>query len=57
MPPKKPKPPTETKAQLMDECSRMLRVVPFDPIEYLLNYFTAVDLVGIRDELKEKRGG
>lgn len=50
------KPPTETKTQLMLEIEQVLPVrFDHDPVKmmaYLLNYFTAIDLVGIRDDLR-----
>lgn len=56
------KPPAETKAQLMESVGEALqRRYPHEPhlaIEFLLNFFTAFDLVGIREEVnKEKQRG
>jgi len=61
MPPKKVKPPAETKAQLMEQVHLALEAKFKNPpedraaaaIDYLLNFFTAADLVGIREELKK----
>lgn len=51
------KPPVETKAALIQQTVEMLeRKYPLNPpaaIEYLLNFFTSADLVGIRDELRK----
>jgi hypothetical protein len=52
MPRDKIKPPAETKSQLMDEITRLLVNKPM-AIEFLLNFFTSADLVGIREELKK----
>lgn len=53
----RPKPPAESKVELMRKCAEALRVkYPHQPdtaIEYLLNFFTAVDLVGIISELRK----
>jgi hypothetical protein len=49
------KPPTETKAQLIEELTKAVNDRfdnRYSAAEYLLNFFTAVDLVGIRDDLK-----
>lgn len=50
------KPPAKTKAQLMEEVADALRKkYPLDPeaaLLYVLNYFTAVDLVEILKEVK-----
>lgn len=64
MPKDKIKPPAETKAQLMeqvhDALDRKFKVHPDDApaaaIDFLLNFFTAADLVGIRDELSKYPG-
>lgn len=57
MPRDKIKPPAETKAQLMEEVSLALSMKwthDFQSqVEFLLNFFTAADLVGIREELKK----
>lgn len=56
MPRDKIKPPAETKAQLMEQVRAGLEDKfehPMQAITYLLNFFTAADLVGIRDELKK----
>lgn len=57
MPPVRAKPPTETKAALMEQTLAALQVRyrnnPIAAMEYLLNYFTSVDLVMIRDELRK----
>ena len=57
-PPARPKPPAETKAQLMlsvkDAIEAKFPVNPAAAVEYLLNFFTAVDLVGIRADLERK---
>ena len=55
-------PPKESKAELMAEVGERLdRRFPDhrDAILHLLNFFTTVDLVGIRDELlgKDNRDG
>jgi hypothetical protein len=53
----RPKPPAEAKAELMQEVEGLLKRQFFNPyaaIFYLLNFFTSVDLVGIRSELKNK---
>lgn len=61
MPPTKVKAPKETKAQLMEEIVAEMQKryaggssssFSRGAVEYLLNYFTSVDLVGIRDDLK-----
>jgi hypothetical protein len=56
MPPKKNKPPAETKAQLMTQVAEAIEARwstnPHGGLEYILNFFTAVDLVGIRDDLR-----
>lgn len=54
------KPPSQPKAQLMAEITAIMQerypMNPVGAIEYLLNFFTGADLVGIRDELqREKR--
>lgn len=53
----RPKPPAETKIELMRKCQDALQTkYPHNPdtaVEYLLNFFTAVDLVGILSELKK----
>lgn len=53
----KVKPPKETKAELMEQVwSACMRKWPHQPdkaIDYLLNYFTSADLVGIREDLKK----
>lgn len=58
MPRDRIKPPAETKGTLMIQVSQDLqRKYPLRPdaaVEYLLNYFTSADLVGIRDELRRK---
>lgn len=55
MPPKRPKPPAETKAELMMQIGELLQkqypVEPHKAIQYLLNYFTSVDLAGIKKDL------
>lgn len=59
MPPKKPKPPAETKAQLMEQVRDAFRdknMLGLPAVDFLLNFFTAADLVGIRDELKGESG-
>lgn len=57
MPKDKIKPPAETKAQLMEQVRRaVILKFPAHPdarVEFLLNFFTSADLVGIRDELKK----
>lgn len=58
MPRDKIKPPAETKAQLMAQVYSALeakfRLYPGGPaVEFLLNFFTAADLVGIREELRK----
>lgn len=57
MPPKKPKPPLQSKAELMDETAIALRAA-FSTREqergYLLNMFTALDLTLMRDELHKR---
>lgn len=54
------KPPAEPKSELMRQTVEMLeRQYPLNPtgaIEYLLNFFTSADLVGIRDELRKGNG-
>lgn len=49
------KAPKETKAQLMEQVGLSL-IAAFDNpaarVEFLLNFFTAADLVGILEELK-----
>lgn len=56
MPPVKFKPPTQTKAQLMKLVSlKVQERYPTQPdraLEYVLNFFTSVDLVGILEDLK-----
>jgi hypothetical protein len=50
-------PPKELKLDLMAEVGEQLArrfPAPHSAITYLLNMFTTFDLVGIRDELKEK---
>lgn len=57
MPRDKIKPPAESKAELMSQVVNRLEV-NYGPqrhaaYEFLLNFFTAADLVGIREELKK----
>lgn len=55
----RPKPPTQTKAQLMAaalvDLQRAYPDRPFDAAEYLLNFFTAIDLVAIREDLERRK--
>lgn len=56
MPKDKVKPPRETKAELMQQIQlemKFKRMSDKARVEYLLNFFTAADLVGIRDELRK----
>lgn len=57
MPRDKIKPPAETKAQLMQEVWSMMQNKwpnhPEKAADFLLNFFTAADLVGIREELRK----
>lgn len=55
MPRDKIKPPAETKAQLMEDVKDILmqHYIKENAILFLLNFFTAADLVGIRDELRK----
>lgn len=56
MPPKRPKLPTQTKAELMSLVLIELKLKhrdPFSAMEYLLNFFHSADLVEILKELKE----
>lgn len=54
------KPPANTKAELMEQCVNALRskygVNVEGAVLYLLNYFTAVDLVGILADLERNHG-
>lgn len=59
---RRPKSPTETKAELTAEVDDLLKVVylriPDQAVHYLLNNFTTFDLIAMRDELREmKRRG
>jgi hypothetical protein len=51
--------PKEAKVVLVQECLALLQeLYPHEPtkaIEYLLIFFTGVDLVGIREELTEAK--
>lgn len=56
MPRDKIKPPTESKVELMRRVTNELEWRYVDPekrVEYLLNFFSSVDLAQIRDELKK----
>lgn len=58
MPPKRPKPPNEQRTELLHEIVLMANVKfaasKNGALEYVLGFFTNVDLVGIRDDLKGK---
>ena len=51
------KPPAESKAKLMLDVQALLQskypTTPDEAVLFLLNYFTAYDLVGIRQELQD----
>ncbi len=51
------KPPAQPKVELMREASDLLELKhptnPMGAIEYLLNFFTSADLVGIIAELRK----
>lgn len=53
----RPKPPAESKADLMNQVlNHLMMKWPHQTdaaVLYLLNYFTAVDLAGIRDNLRK----
>ena len=54
----RPKPPAQSKAELMAEVADLARRrYPTDPetaLLYILNFFTAVDLVEIKNDLGRK---
>ena len=56
---KRPQPPAETKIQLIGEITALLqeryRNDPRTAIEFALNYYTSIDLVGIRKDLEKMR--
>lgn len=53
----KPKAPKETRLELEKEIrDRLDSVAPGDVIGYLLQFFTNVDMVGIRDQLRRDNG-
>lgn len=58
MPPKKLKPPTETRQELLTQVANSLESLfagdGDDAIAHLLEYFTNVDLVAIRDDLNAR---
>lgn len=59
MPPEKPKMPKETKADLMGEVMKTLKDTHGNTesaLLFILNYFTTVDLIGIRADLKKELG-
>ena len=57
MPRHKIKPPVESRADLMGQVEevmlRKFRANAAPSIQYLLNFFTSADLVGIRDDLRK----
>ena len=54
----RPKPPAESKAELMAQAQHLLSSKfngrPFAAMDYLLNYFTGLDLVGIIEDLRRE---
>lgn len=55
----RPKAPADSKAALMEDVARALEdkfgVNCGGAALYLLNYFTSIDLVGIRDDLRREK--
>lgn len=56
----RPKPPKESKADLMADITvlcreRFLPDSPESALLYVLNYFTALDLEGIRNSMEKER--
>lgn len=57
MPKTKVKPPLETRAELVEQVRQALEnkhESPVSALDYLLKFFTNVDLVGIRDDLRRE---
>ena len=60
MPPQKPKPPKEKRAEIearfLDAMGRKWPVSHQEPTRFLMQYFTSVDLIGIIEELEDPDG-
>ena len=54
---KKQPPPKQSKAELVEEVAGLLQNMPSTSYahSYVLNFFTSLDLVMIRDELRGKK--
>lgn len=51
----RPKPPAERREDLLSAVRKALaeQMEPIEAVDYLLPFFTNIDLVGIRDELRK----
>ena len=60
MPPQKPKPPKEKREVIEDRflaaMGRKWPVSHQEPIQFLMKYFTSLDLIGITAELEDPDG-